>query len=142
MVENNKKMGHHHLQRGDFRLGSNLAAVSIPYLPPERRGGESAESESEICCYATAIGLKVRGPLQLPCKRCGPEICCKRLADFFLIRNIPKACDSHKPDFFLFLIGKHVPMLFIFARYFFAPQMTTFDPATVCVTYSHGCSLF
>jgi hypothetical protein len=25
---------------------------------------------------------------------CGPEICCKSLADFFLIRNIPKECDS------------------------------------------------
>ena len=43
---------------------------------------------------------------------CGPEICCKSLADFFLIRNIPKECDS-RSLIFPVPIGKYVPTLFI-----------------------------
>jgi hypothetical protein len=54
---------------------------------------------------------------------CGPEICCKSLAEFFLIRNILKECGSCS-HIFLVLIGKHVHTLFIFARQIFFFQNT------------------
>jgi hypothetical protein len=54
---------------------------------------------------------------------CGPEICCKSLADFFLIRNILKECDSCS-HIFLILIGKHAHTLFIFVRQSFFFQNT------------------